>query len=162
MSNKSQTDHSDRHKEQAPKGLSRDYSSVPQKPIKLKDEVSLHPALKGEPSETDNTRKHTPPPRRSRKKPAAAKPVALFDGLSPEAREIILNAANTAGLEPLAWLDRFVCESSQIDANVQRPDNAELMRMLQTMDERLQRLEDQRGFWSRFWEQFMNPPGRTD
>ncbi len=166
MPDKSQADPSTRPKGTTAKLPIRDYSTLPQKPIKLKDEIDLHPALKSAETEHKSAQATPPLAKPRRKKPTipktpAPKTPTLIDSLSPEAREILQRAASTSGLEPLAWLDQLVRQSPQTDHRPPTSDNRELLQMLHKIDERLLRLEDQRGFWSRFWDQFMNPPGRT-
>ncbi|MET0029144.1 MAG: hypothetical protein ABW101_16060 [Candidatus Thiodiazotropha sp.] len=134
---------------------------MPQKPIKLKDEIDLHPVLKAGLTERESTPKAPPQPKPRRKKPPTAKKPTLFDSLSPEAQAILQNAVDASGQEPLACLDQLIIQSKPVDNRSDSLDNEELLRMLRSIDERLLRLEDQRGFWSRFWEQFMNPPNRT-
>ncbi|MEJ2452535.1 MAG: hypothetical protein P8103_00055 [Candidatus Thiodiazotropha sp.] len=58
-------------------------------------------------------------------------------------------------MEPITWLEQLIMESQQHEAPVIETDT--IANSLQMIEQRLARLEDQRGFWSRFWEQFMEP-----
>jgi hypothetical protein len=166
MPDKSQeTKSATRHErpKQPPKAPQQDYSTLPQKPIKLKTDVSLPPVLKKGTAKRRNTSKETVPTAKKRKQASAPrKAVQVFDELSAEARKLALNAASDSGLEPIAWLEGLIRNTQQNHRTEETPSNAELLHMLQKIDERLQRVENQRGFWSHFWEQYMNPKGRGD
>ncbi len=58
-------------------------------------------------------------------------------------------------MEPIAWLEQLIMESQRHEAPTHETDT--IANTLQMIEQRLARLEDQRGFWSRFWEQFMEP-----
>jgi hypothetical protein len=148
---------------QPPKAPQQDYSALPQKPIKLKTDVSLPPVLKKGTAKRRNTSKETVPTAKKRKRTSPPrKAVQVFDDLSAEARKLALNAASDSGLEPIAWLEGLIRNTQQNHRAEETPSNAELLHMLQKIDQRLQRIENQRGFWSQFWEQYMNPKGRGD
>jgi hypothetical protein len=141
----------------------QDYSSLPQKPIKLKTDVSLPPVLKKGSAKRRNTSKETvPTPKKRKETSTPRKAVQVFDDLSAEAQKLALKAASDAGLEPIAWLEGLIRNTQQNHRAEEVPSNDELLHMLQKIDERLQRIENQRGFWGHFWEQYMNPKGRAD
>lgn len=62
-------------------------------------------------------------------------------------------AAAREGVSPATWLENLIRQTAH-----ERPQAfGDLVASLQRIEQRLSRLEDQRGFWSRFWEQFMEP-----
>ena len=160
MPDKSPVDQPTRRKGSAPKAPSQDYSSLPQKPIKLKDEVTLPPALKREAGKQTAPKAAIPKPKKRRNKPSVRKSPSVLDGLSVEARELVSQAAERTGMDPLAWLEQVIRNSPMSNRPEHATDSSELMQMLHRIDQRLEKLEDQRGFWSRFWDQFMNLQNR--
>ncbi|MEJ2460190.1 MAG: hypothetical protein P8098_00985 [Candidatus Thiodiazotropha sp.] len=140
---------------QPPKELPQDYSSLPQKPIKLKSDVSLPPVLKRSADKQQTTKSSTPSPTKPKKRKPTQRPTKVLADLSPQAREIVIAAAAEQKMEPITWLEQLIMESQQHEAPVIETDT--IANSLQMIEQRLARLEDQRGFWSRFWEQFMEP-----
>ncbi|MCU7916177.1 MAG: hypothetical protein KZQ65_09860 [Candidatus Thiodiazotropha sp. (ex Gloverina cf. vestifex)] len=143
------------------KDSKRDYSSKPQKPITLKSGVRTPTALKrgapktqkkpkrtSVPSSTKNlTKKKTTPNSRSQ---------GVLRGISPKAKKIALAAAKQKNITVNEWLESVILQSTQPE---QQADNRavenSLSVSLKSIDERLERLEQQKGFWARFWDQFM-------
>jgi hypothetical protein len=143
-----------------PKELQKDYSSLPQKPIKLKSDVILPPALKQSPGKSATAKQAIPKPARKAKRKSSTKALKTLDGVSPQARDIALAAAAEDGLELTDWLEQLILNRQQTP-EVQKPTgHDEIMQSLRVIEQRLQRIEHQRGFWSRFWEQFMEPHRR--
>jgi hypothetical protein len=141
-----------------PKELPQDYSSLPQKPIKLKSDVTLPPALKQNPGKSATAKQAIPKPaRKAKRKPSTQAPKKTLDGVSPQVREIALAAAAEQGLELTDWLEQLILNSQQAPEMQKQTGHGEIMQSLQMIERRLQRIEHQRGFWSRFWEQFMEP-----
>ena len=141
-----------------PKELPQDYSSLPQKPIKLKSDVTLPPVLKRTkdikttPQKPDGSRSATA--KRVKPAPKPASP-DMLGALSAQAKETATSAAAEAGVELSVWLERLIMNHAQTPDKTRTLANID--KSLETIDKRLERLEDQRGFWSRFWDQFMEP-----
>lgn len=77
-------------------------------------------------------------------------------GISPKAKKIALAAAKQKNITVNEWLESVILQSTQPE---QQADNRavenSLSVSLKSIDERLERLEQQKGFWARFWDQFM-------
>lgn len=74
--------------------------------------------------------------------------------LSIEAKAIVEVSARQEGLEIGEWLERLILHSAQ--PQLEPPPTAAdpaLLRALNTIEKRLERIEDQKGFWKRLWEQ---------
>lgn len=145
-----------------PKLPQRDYSSLPQKPITLKREVKASPALKRAEQKNKTKRKTVtkkesiPRPKSAKaKQPPPANPWALL-GVSPEAEAMATSAAQRDGVTVGEWLEQVILQHT---SEAQPPAPAEiesgLAESLKSIDERLGRLENHRGFWIRFWDRFM-------
>lgn len=147
---------------QPPKDPPQDYSSLPQKPIKLKADVNLPSALKRD-SAKPRPKKRSQPPiakkKRVRKKSPEKTP-PLLNGLSQQARESALAAAEREGVTIEAWLERRILEETAAPPAVVMPDMQPLLDALDEIRQRLERLEGQKGFWQRFWDQYMDPNRR--
>ncbi len=143
-----------------PKPLPQDYSNLPQKPIKLKPDVSLPPVLKGSVSKARPTSRNKSSNARSstRKSPP---PPATAPGseLSKSVLEAARKAAASAGLPLDTWLENLMRENTPPSAPV--PDLEEelatIRGMLGGIERRLERIERQKGFWQRFWQQYIEP-----
>ena len=143
-----------------PRELPQDYSSLPQKPIKLKSEVTLPPVLKrakGEQAAPRTPEKSRPATAKRAKRPPTPAAARVLEGLSAQAKEAATAAAAKEGLELTVWLERLIMAHAQHQDQDHTRTLANIDKSLETIDERLGRLEDQRGFWSRFWDQFMEP-----
>jgi hypothetical protein len=134
-----------------PKRPQRDYSALPQKPITLK-----HKAKK-------TTHKSTKPPAKpgsatSKKKPHPKKPPNPWniDSMSTEAKQIIQAGAESQGLSIAQWLEALVMNQDRFFHHENEEKEKHLLRSLHEIEQRLDRIEQQRGFWSRFWDQVMN------
>jgi hypothetical protein len=134
-----------------PKTPQQDYSSLPQKTIKLKPDVTLPPVLK---QGAKKTRETKPPPT------PAKRPTKVVDDISPQAREIAIAAAAQEGVALNIWLENLIIQSQQVAPDSSPEDRDDMMQSLQEIKQRLQQIENKKGFWSRFWEQFMEPHRR--
>ena len=147
-----------------PKQPRKDYSALPQKPITLKREVSTSPALKKRepPSKRKAGTRTEPIPKPKSvkaKRPATPPPSpwAQLD-LSPKANAAALSAAQQEGITLSEWLEQVILQHTAEQAPAQPAEvESELAESLKSIDERLGRLENQRGFWLRFWDRFMEP-----
>jgi hypothetical protein len=157
----------------------RDYSSLPQRPIKLKKGVDLPEALKQEPAKP----KAKPAPKRKVKKteriPTPKKkrrqnnqPIETqatnewaINDLSDEAKRIATDAAAREELSTNEWLERLIRQSTaETPPQADKPKTSDdtLSAALHSIDQRLVHLEHQKGFWARFWDQFMEQSKNRD
>jgi hypothetical protein len=145
-----------------PKLPQRDYSALPQKPITLKREINAPPALK-QPEQKHKTRRETVTQKESIPRPKSAKAKQLPPanpwaqlGISPETEAMAISAAQRDGVTVGEWLEQVILQHT---SEAQPPPPAEiengLAESLKSIDERLGRLENHRGFWIRFWDRFM-------
>jgi hypothetical protein len=153
------------------KSPQRDYSSLPQRPIKLKKGVDLPDALKQEPTKPKTKpapkrkakkAERIPTPKKKRKqnnqpKESPAPTELTINGLSLEAKRIATEAAAQEGISANDWLERLIRQSIQTPQKTDQPKTSEenLSAALHSIDQRLVHLEQQKGFWARFWDQFM-------
>ncbi len=162
MPDKKKTDHPTDDqpptRKRSPKAPAQDYSSLPQKPIKLKADVDLPPALKRSGSKSSAKKRTTPPTvkKKSTGKSRAKRELPL-SGLSEQARDLAAAAAENEGLSISDWVEKAIIERSQTPS-AGSPSDLEAMRLaLQQINERLWHLESRKGFWRRFWEQYVEP-----
>ncbi|MCU7844345.1 MAG: hypothetical protein KZQ93_10955 [Candidatus Thiodiazotropha sp. (ex Monitilora ramsayi)] len=154
-----------------PKSPKKDYSSLPQKPIKLKKDVDVPTALRRNSTKPPSKKardKSLPTPKKPRK-PTTDKSRArnanqwTLRGISAEAKAIAMNAATQEDIKVSEWLERLIMQSVQ----PQQKEGIgitedELSATLHSIDTRLERLEQQKGFWARFWDQFMDQSKKKD
>jgi len=142
-----------------PKQPRMDYTTLPQKPITLKHEVQS-PAVLKQAAKKTKRRPHTRSnPTDTSKTVKKKTPHAVnqwdLNGISPEAREKALAAAAKAGINLDAWIERLILQGES-SANIASDEKeTAISESLKSIDERLDRLENQRGFWVRFWDRFM-------
>jgi hypothetical protein len=143
-----------------PKKPRKDYSALPQKPITLKHEVSSPAALnrqKQKPKRKSVTKKASiPKPKPAKaKQPSPPNPWTLL-GISPEVEKAAMSAAQQEGVTVGEWLEGMILRHTS-EETIPHPTESEsgLAESLKSIDERLGRLENQRGFWIRFWDRFM-------
>jgi uncharacterized protein (DUF1501 family) len=129
-----------------PKPPRRDYSALPQKPITLK-----HKAKKA-------THKSSKSPAKSASATSKKKPSSPWniDSMSTEAKQIIQAGAESQGLTIAQWLEALVMNQDKFFHHENEEREKHLLRSLHDIEQRLDRIEQQRGFWSRFWDQVMN------
>ena len=142
-----------------PKSPAKDYSSLPQRPIKLKSGVDVPPALKGSETKKRPPAKRATPPvaKKKRSKKPPTKSDQPQSTLSKQALELATTAAIEEGLPVDAWIEKLIIESTQT-LPAEPPSEMESIReALAQINERLWRLENRKGFWRRFWEQYVEP-----
>jgi hypothetical protein len=143
-----------------PKRPSRDYSNLPQRPITLKQ---------GEKKKRVGMNKKVTPKKaipRVKKQPANQ---WLLKGISAEAKQFALDEANRQGVTIGEWVEQLILDHQQPETNEQNKpvelddprERDEILEALYAIEQRLDRIEDQRGFWARFWEQVMNQSKQT-
>jgi len=138
----------------------KDYSSLPQKSIKLKSDVTLPPVLKRNAPEPRKGRPKEPAPAKKAGSRKSSPPENPFDGISQQARETALAAAAEAGVSLNTWVENLILDARQAPPTESSEAFNEIRQSLQMIEQRLERIENQKGFWSRFWDQFMEPNRR--
>jgi hypothetical protein len=143
-----------------PKAPAQDYSSIPQKPIKLKAGVDLPPALKRSGAKSTSVKDATPPlakkkrsPKKSRKKSEPPR----NEGLSQQTWALASSAAKEEGLGVTEWIEKVIIEKTQLPTPATPSDLEAIHQALYQINERLGQLENRKGFWRRFWEQYVEP-----
>jgi len=147
-----------RHVGGLPVDLKRNYTELPQKPITLKTGIGgLAGPRRKRPVQATATKPNKPapvPPRlRPAKRPRKATTQWTLRGISPEAREVALQAAKQEGMPVGQWLDRVI---SQAVAPAPEPPDR-LSRVLETLADiqaRLDRIEQGPDWWLRL-KQFL-------
>ena len=142
---------------QPPKEPQQDYSALPQKPIKLKQDVSLPDALKTGTAKSKKTRRSQPTVKKKTEKPASRKRSMILEGISQEAKTIATASAEDEGVTLDHWLENLILDQHRAKPGAPDESLEMIAYSLRQIEQRLERLENQRGFWSRFWEQFMEP-----
>ena len=164
MPDKKQTDRPDNDQpttpKRPPKAPAQDYSSMPQRPIKLKAGVDVPPALKGSSKKkTASKQKRATPPVNKKKniKKTETKSEQPLGGLSKQAREVAETAAKREGLSATDWIEKLIVDSTQTTSTVAPSELESIRQALQQINDRLWLLENRKGFWRRFWEQYVEP-----
>jgi hypothetical protein len=129
-----------------PKALPRDYSALPQKPISLKH------------------KKKKPMPKGSKIKQKKDKTSAEknapdswnLEQLPNEVKTAIVAGAESNGLTIPQYLQYLVLHQEDKPTPAQTVTDKLILDRIEAIEERLKQVEQQRGFWSRFWEQVMN------
>ena len=149
--------------DQPPKEPSQDYASLPQKPIKLKKDLNPPPARKRGPSgkKAQPKKESIPVPRRKttvKKKTNANKSTQwTLNGISPESKALATHAAELENMNVSEWLEKVIHQATQPPSDQPTSIDAEMLTTtLKSIQERLDRIEQQKGFWGRFWDQFMD------
>jgi hypothetical protein len=143
-----------------PKAPAQDYSSIPQKPIKLKAGVDLPPVLKRSGAKAPSAKKEASPPIAKKKKPRKprTKPSPPeTEAFSEQTWALASSAAKDAGLCVTEWIEKTIIEKTQSPAPASASDLEAIHQALQQISERLGQLENRKGFWRRFWEQYVEP-----
>jgi hypothetical protein len=165
MANKRSSDQTGSVPKKPPKRPTRDYSNLPQRPITLKHAVKRKSSGK-----TTKNRSGTQRPTSPRKKttPQVKQQPSdqwLLKGISDSLRQHAREEAERQGLSLEAWLTRLILNHLEPVNNEQDDkisdaytvaDLEQIAESLHAIEQRLERIEEQRGFWSRFWEQVMN------
>ncbi|MCU7933132.1 MAG: hypothetical protein KZQ90_20240 [Candidatus Thiodiazotropha sp. (ex Codakia rugifera)] len=137
----------------------RDYSALPQKPISLKRIKKKKPT----PETQTTTIKSKPSATNKKTAPKTAKAVKKrppnqwnLKGLSDEAKQAVIEEANQRDISITAWIEQLIMSSRNLE-DKSIPDNEQqLTHTLRAIEQRLDRIEQQRGFWSRLWDQAMD------
>lgn len=142
-----------------PKTPAQDYSSMPQRPIKLKAGVDIPPALKGSNAKKTAVKKRSTPPVSKKKntKKTEAKSEQHLSGLSKQAHKLAETAAKKEGLSVTDWIEKVVVDATQTPLSETPSELESIRQTLQQINERLWYLENRKGFWRRFWEQYVEP-----
>jgi hypothetical protein len=141
-----------------PKQPKIDYTTLPQKPITLKHEVKspvvLKKAIQKAKRKTQVQKKPPAPPKRAPSKPAAAVNEWDLSGLSASTKEKALADARQNGLNLAEWIEQLVWKDVPSQSTTNEAETL-ISESLKSIDERLDRIENQKGFWVRFWDRFM-------
>ncbi|MBT2968774.1 MAG: hypothetical protein KME56_04290 [Candidatus Thiodiazotropha sp. (ex Ctena orbiculata)] len=151
-----------------PKRLSRDYTNLPQRPITLKPLKKKKPlptpkkaSVKSKPAVKQTKKvaaKKSPP--RVKRQPADQ---WLLKGVSEETKQYALEEANRRGVSVGQWIEQLIIDYRQptdlatettAETDIPQP-REEINEAIHAIEERLDRIEERRGFWSRFWDQVM-------
>lgn len=156
-----------------PKRPSRDYSALPQRPIALKQLGKKSAATTGKKSSIKSKpgikQKKKPMPKRSPPRVKKQPPDQwLLKGISDEAREYAEKEASRQGLTIGEWIEQLILSNRQpagggrrTPAEPETPQTREeITETLHAIEQRLDRMEGRRGFWSRFWDQVMQQAER--
>ena len=163
MPDKKQTDRPDDDQpttpKRPPKAPAQDYSSMPQRPIKLKAGVDIPPALKGSSTKKTAAKKRVTPPvnKKRNTKKTAVKSAQPLSGLSEQALELAKSAAKKEGVTITEWIEKAIIDSTQTTSAEASPELESIRQALQQINERLWYLENRKGFWRRFWETYVEP-----
>jgi hypothetical protein len=142
---------------QPPKEPQQDYSALPQKPIKLKQDVSLPDALKTGTAKSKKTSRRKPTVKKKTENTASRRRSVILEGISQEAKTVATASAENEGVTLDHWLENLILDQHRAKPAVPKESLEMIARSLRQIEQRLERLENQRGFWSRFWDQFMEP-----
>jgi hypothetical protein len=159
-----------------PRRPARDYSSLPQKPITLKQRgtrktIKATGEIDTKPGRAKKQKKKAMP---KKALPPAKKQLPeqwLPQGISEEARHYALNEAGRRGITIAEWIEQLIIEHRQsATAGSSRPQEdsvapqarEDITDALHAIEHRLDQIEERRGFWSRFWDQVMKQAERRD
>jgi predicted HNH restriction endonuclease len=170
MADKRSSDQPESIPKKPPKQPARDYANLPQRPITLKQtgkKKSTGKTAKGSTKTKASTtarkkatKKSTVP--RVKKKPSDQ---WLLKGISKTTIQYAQEEAERQGLSLEEWIEQLILRhqqsvtSEQVDEAYEAHIEGDLEQIAETLyaiEQRLDRIEEQRGFWSRFWEQVMN------
>lgn len=169
MADKRSSDQAGTIPKKPPKRPTRDYSALPQRPITLKQSGKKKLAGKRPDGGVDSKPPSNPVKKASAKKTARQvkrQPTDewLLKGIAQSTRDYARQEAEAQGLTLEAWLEQLILSQQQplIDELTDESDEDYLMidleqivDTLSAIEARLERIEDQRGFWSKLWEQAM-------
>ncbi|MES9969692.1 MAG: hypothetical protein ABW092_06625 [Candidatus Thiodiazotropha sp.] len=168
MADKRSSDKSQSIPKKPPKRPSRDYANLPQRPITLKKARKKTSVKKKKQPEIKA--RHAPAPK---KKVTAKKTIPrvkkqslnqwLLKGVSEETKQYALDEANHQGVTIGEWIEQLILDYQESEYDQQNEpvetdipqQQDEIVAALYAIEQRLDRIEDQRGFWARFWEQVM-------
>ncbi len=96
------------------------------------------------------------PKSRPATKKKAANPWHL-EGMSAETKATIAAAAESEGLTIAQYLEQLVLQHEKEAAPVLTPEpDRETLNRISALEQRLNQIEEQRGFWGSFWDKVMN------
>jgi hypothetical protein len=134
-----------------PKRPTRDYSAIPQKPITLKHRKKKPVATKQKAAAKEVQQKDIPSPRKNRSNPWH------LEGISEEAKAAIVAGAEREGLTIAQYLELMALRQDREAVPVQsQSSDTEVLNRICAIEQRLDRMEEQRGFWGSFWDKVMN------
>ncbi|MCU7881061.1 MAG: hypothetical protein KZQ60_11360 [Candidatus Thiodiazotropha sp. (ex Lucinoma aequizonata)] len=134
----------------------RDYSAMPQKPISLKRKtkkklasIIQNAAIRPKPSTTK---------KKTAAKAVKKRPPNQWDlkELSDEAKQAVIEEANQRDMSITDWIEQLIMTSQNLEDKPAPENKQQLINTLHTIEQRLDRIEQQRGFWSRLWDQAMD------
>jgi hypothetical protein len=134
-----------------PKRPTRDYSAIPQKPITLKHRKKKPVPSKQKAAAKEVQQEDIPSPRKNRANPWH------LEGISEEAKAAIVAGAEREGLTIAQYLELMALRQDReaVLAQTQSAD-PEILSRISAIEQRLERVEKQRGFWGSFWDKVMN------
>ncbi|MES9993097.1 MAG: hypothetical protein ABW098_14155 [Candidatus Thiodiazotropha sp.] len=149
-----------------PKRPSRDFANLPQKPITLKQKKKPLPTPKKARVKSKPAIKQKKKAVPKRSLPQVKKQSAdqwLVKGISEEAKQFARDEADRQGVTIGEWIEQLIVNHQQAATRVAQTSNEnempqpqeEINDALHAIEERLDRIEERRGFWSRFWDQVM-------
>ncbi|MET0002212.1 MAG: hypothetical protein ABW087_01150 [Candidatus Thiodiazotropha sp.] len=166
MTDKRSSDKSGKTPKKPPKRPARDYSTLPPRPITLK-----HRNKKKSASNTKKSSANKMPSTASRKKPPSKKAVPrvkkkpanqwLLKGISDTTRQYAQEEADRQGVPIEKWIEQLILSHQRSAASSQHApyeshtddEREEITETLHAIEQRLDKIEEQKGFWRRFWEQ---------
>jgi hypothetical protein len=137
--------------------LKKDYSVLPQRPIKLKAEIGglVRPPRATNKSKAEGLDKlvPVPPEQRPAKKPRKSTTQWTLRGVSPERREAALRAAKEQGIPLGLWMDQAIGKALA-EADTAQDTQQQLLDRLADIQARLERIEHHPDWWERL-KQFL-------
>jgi hypothetical protein len=167
---KPNSDQSDTIPKKPPKRPTRDYSALPQRPITLK-QIGKKKSVAKKHKRSAKSKTTTAPRKKTATKRAIPgvkiKPSGqwLLKGIPESTKQYAQEEAEHHGLSVEEWIEQLILSHQQSATSEQVDDTNEsyiegdleqIAESLYAIEQRLDRIEEQRGFWSRFWEQVMN------
>ncbi|MBW9271936.1 MAG: hypothetical protein K1566_20030, partial [Candidatus Thiodiazotropha sp. (ex. Lucinisca nassula)] len=133
-----------------------DYSALPQKPITLKHKQKKATVKKQKPAAQPPQQKA-----KSTAKKKAQNPWHL-EAISDQAKATIVAEADRQGLSITAYLEQLVMQQHDTASTGQLLQlDTEIHDRMNALERRLDRIEEQRGFWGSFWDRVMNNQDQT-
>ncbi|MEW8026945.1 MAG: hypothetical protein AB2792_03810 [Candidatus Thiodiazotropha sp.] len=147
-----------------PRRPARDYSSLPQRPITLKRINKKKSAGKTKKGRADTVSSTAPKRKIASKKSAIPRTKKqppkqwLLKGINDATRQYAQAEAERQGVAIGEWLEQLILNHQQQASNASSVDSdqEEITETLHAIEQRLDRIEEQKGFWRRFWEQVMD------
>ncbi|MCG7870777.1 MAG: hypothetical protein N0C81_12510 [Candidatus Thiodiazotropha lotti] len=135
-----------------PKRPKRDYSALPQKPITLKHKQKKKPTVKKQRPKAQTAQQNAKPSVKKK----AHNPWHL-EGMSDDVKAAIVASAEREGLSIAQYLEQLVLQQHDTATAGQLLQlDTEIHDRMNAIERRLDRIEEQKGFWGSFWERVMN------